>query len=369
MTPQTERPGAPRRTILLLSGPNLNLLGTRARDLRDHHARRARRSSVRRSGRSRLRAGPLRANHEGVLVDAVHEAHAGAAAIVVNAGAFTHYSWALHDALAAFDGPVVELHLSNPASREPWRQTSVIAPVADALISGLGGAGYRMAVEAAVELLDVPLRVPDEPGRAGVSVRQRVGGRVAVALAALVVVVLVVPDRAPGGELPLDRPGRDRAAAGVTLAAVGTGRRRVRARRASAPPHGPARLGWRRRGGPSWCSGADAPSDAGRTPGGGRGAASPAHPEPLVREPRPARTARAVMARYVDVVVLVEYTPAHAGAFLDAGALDRIAPLGEPGSSVAGLAVLSRFPFGDSLGSSSGAAPCAGARRRRPTVR
>ena len=64
-----------------------------------------------------------------------------------NAGAFTHYAWGLHDALAAFDGPVVELHLSNPSAREPWRHESVIAPVVTGSISGFGGDGYRLAVE------------------------------------------------------------------------------------------------------------------------------------------------------------------------------------------------------------------------------
>ena len=70
------------------------------------------------------------------------------AAIIVNPGAFTHSSWALHDALAAFDGIVVELHLSNPDAREPWRRTSVVAPVATGSIVGFGGDGYRLAVEA-----------------------------------------------------------------------------------------------------------------------------------------------------------------------------------------------------------------------------
>jgi 3-dehydroquinate dehydratase-2 len=91
-----------------------------------------------------------------VLVDAVHAARGRAAAIVVNAGAFTHSSWALHDALASFDGPVVELHLSNPDARESWRHTSVVSPVADAMISGLGGAGYRLAIEAVDALLAPP---------------------------------------------------------------------------------------------------------------------------------------------------------------------------------------------------------------------
>jgi 3-dehydroquinate dehydratase-2 len=73
--------------------------------------------------------------------------------VVVNAGALTHYSWALHDALAAFDGVVIELHLSNPAAREPWRHTSVVAAVADGSIVGFGGLGYRLAVQAVARLL------------------------------------------------------------------------------------------------------------------------------------------------------------------------------------------------------------------------
>jgi 3-dehydroquinate dehydratase-2 len=96
----------------------------------------------------------VQSNHEGVLVEAVHGARGRTAAIVVNAGAFTHYGWALHDALAAYDGVVVELHLSNPDRREPWRHTSVISPVARGCIAGFGGHGYRLAVDAVAALLD-----------------------------------------------------------------------------------------------------------------------------------------------------------------------------------------------------------------------
>ena len=95
----------------------------------------------------------LQSNHEGELVDAIHAARGRCAAIVINPGAFTHYAWALHDALAAFDGPVVELHLSNPQAREPWRHTSVVAPVATGTIAGFGGDGYRLAVDAVARLL------------------------------------------------------------------------------------------------------------------------------------------------------------------------------------------------------------------------
>ena len=95
----------------------------------------------------------LQTNHEGDLVEAVHGARGRAVAIIVNAGALSHTSWSLHDALAAFDGVVVELHLSNPAAREPFRHQSVIAPVADGCIAGFGGLGYPLAVTAVHRIL------------------------------------------------------------------------------------------------------------------------------------------------------------------------------------------------------------------------
>lgn len=145
---------ADRPVVVLLSGPNLNLLGDRQPEiygsdtLSDHVA-----TAAARADELGFDLEHLQSNHEGVLVDAIHGARGRAAAIVINAGAFTHSSWALHDALAAFDGPVVELHLSNPVARESWRHTSVITPVADAAISGLGGAGYRLAIDAVDALL------------------------------------------------------------------------------------------------------------------------------------------------------------------------------------------------------------------------
>jgi 3-dehydroquinate dehydratase-2 len=145
---------AGRPLVLLLSGPNLNLLGDREPDvygtvtLDDHVA--AARESADACG---LDLEHRQSNHEGELVDAIHGARGRCAAIVINPGAFTHYAWSLHDALAAFDGPVVELHLSNPAAREPWRHTSVIAPVAAGSIVGFGALGYRLAVEAVGRLL------------------------------------------------------------------------------------------------------------------------------------------------------------------------------------------------------------------------
>lgn len=140
--------------VLLLSGPNLNLLGTREPEvygtdtLADHVARFE--AVLEPAG---ITVEHLQANHEGTLVEAVHAARGRVAAIVVNPGAFTHYAWGLHDALAAFDGPIVELHLSNPQRREAWRHTSVVAPVATAMVCGLGGAGYRLAADAVLHLL------------------------------------------------------------------------------------------------------------------------------------------------------------------------------------------------------------------------
>ncbi len=92
----------------------------------------------------------VQSNHEGDLVDAIHAARGRCAAIVINAGAFTHYSFALADALATFEGVKVELHISNPEAREHWRHDSVIAPYMTASLAGFGAAGYRLAVEGAI---------------------------------------------------------------------------------------------------------------------------------------------------------------------------------------------------------------------------
>jgi 3-dehydroquinate dehydratase-2 len=143
-----------RPLVLLLSGPNLDLLGQREPEvygtatLADHVA-----TAAATAGGLGLDVEHHQSAHEGDLVALVHAARGRAAAIVVNPGAFTHYAWSLHDALASFDGPVVELHLSNPDRREPWRRTSVVAPVATGSISGLGGHGYRLAIEAVAALL------------------------------------------------------------------------------------------------------------------------------------------------------------------------------------------------------------------------
>ncbi|HWE55336.1 MAG TPA: type II 3-dehydroquinate dehydratase [Acidimicrobiales bacterium] len=142
------------RIVVLLSGPNLNLLGERQPEvygydtLEDHVA----------VARSCAQSHALvlehhQSNSESALVEAVHAARGRACGIVVNPGALTHYGWSLHDALASFDGPIVEVHLSHPDGREAWRRTSVIGPVADASITGMGGYGYRLAVDAIAHLI------------------------------------------------------------------------------------------------------------------------------------------------------------------------------------------------------------------------
>jgi 3-dehydroquinate dehydratase II len=145
--------------VTLLSGPNLDLLGVRqpevyGTDALLDHVRRA--AAVAESHGWTL--DHFQTNDEGALVDAVHDARGRADAIVVNAGALSHTSWSLHDALAAFEGAVVELHLSNPAAREPFRHASVIAPVADGLVAGMGGLGYELAIEAAVRICEARSR-------------------------------------------------------------------------------------------------------------------------------------------------------------------------------------------------------------------
>ena len=140
--------------VLLLHGPNLDLLGEREpavyghETLADHVA--AIEAAAARHG---LAIESHQSNHEGELIDHIHHARGRCVAIIINPGAFTHYAWAIHDALAAFDGPIVEVHLSNPNAREPWRHTSVVAPVATGSVSGFGQQGYDFAVQAVARAL------------------------------------------------------------------------------------------------------------------------------------------------------------------------------------------------------------------------
>ena len=139
--------------IYVLSGPNLNLLGTREPEIYGRDTL----EDVRK--RCEARAQTLgcevvfrQSNHEGELIDWIHEARAKGSAIVINAGGYTHTSVALHDALKAAELPVVECHLSNPMAREAFRHHSYISTVARGVVSGFGAASYELAVEAAAGL-------------------------------------------------------------------------------------------------------------------------------------------------------------------------------------------------------------------------
>src|SRR3954453_5286927 len=142
-------------TILLLSGPNLNLLGQREPE---HYGATTLDEVVALARETAAKLGHdvehVQSNHEGDLIDAIHGARGRCAAIVINAGAFTHYAYALTDALTAFDGVKIEVHLSNPAARDAWRHHSVIAPVVTGSITGVRAEGYRLAIEAVATLLE-----------------------------------------------------------------------------------------------------------------------------------------------------------------------------------------------------------------------
>ena len=137
--------------ILVLHGPNLNLLGTREPEiygrttLQDINDRMEKRAAA-----AGIAMDFLQSNHEGVLVDAVQAANHKYDYIIFNAAAFTHYSIALRDAIAAIEVPVIEVHLSNIHKREEFRHTSVLAPVAMGQICGLGAESYMAALEAIV---------------------------------------------------------------------------------------------------------------------------------------------------------------------------------------------------------------------------
>ncbi|MCD7033192.1 type II 3-dehydroquinate dehydratase [Metabacillus sp. GX 13764] len=138
---------------LILNGPNLNRLGTREPDIYGAETLLDLERGLLQFGEE---AGAeitcLQSNHEGDLIDALHEAEGRYAGIVLNPGAFTHYSYAIRDAVAGISVPVVEVHLSNVHAREEFRHQSVTAPVTYGQIIGLGFAGYRLALQALIEL-------------------------------------------------------------------------------------------------------------------------------------------------------------------------------------------------------------------------
>jgi 3-dehydroquinate dehydratase-2 len=143
------------KTVYVLNGPNLNLLGTREPKTYG----RATLEDVEKLCREAARRHDFevkfnQSNHEGEIVDAIHAAGAeGAAGIVINAGAYTHTSVAIRDAIAAVDVPVIEVHISNVFARESFRHRSHIAPVAKASLCGFGVDGYALAIDGLAALI------------------------------------------------------------------------------------------------------------------------------------------------------------------------------------------------------------------------
>lgn len=140
--------------IYILNGPNLNLLGMREPDV--YGADTLDDIAARLDDQAREAGAEIefrQSNHEGHLIDWLHEAAAeGAKAIILNAGAYTHTSVALYDAIKAIDLPVIEVHISNPHAREEFRHHSFISPVARGVIVGFGAHGYSLALYAALAL-------------------------------------------------------------------------------------------------------------------------------------------------------------------------------------------------------------------------
>jgi len=138
---------------LVLHGPNLNLTGFREPDLYGKRPLSEVDEAIMAAAQGMgVDARILQSNHEGVLIDTIHEHRTWADGIIINPGALTHYSIALRDALAAVRLPVIEVHLSNIYGREEFRRESVISPIAVGVMSGFGGFGYVLALQALVDI-------------------------------------------------------------------------------------------------------------------------------------------------------------------------------------------------------------------------
>ena len=139
--------------IFVLNGPNLNLLGSREPEIYGHESL----EDIHQQMKSAAGAATLtfrQTNSEGQLVDWIQECSTVADILILNAGAYTHTSVALHDALRACKATIIEVHLSNPAAREDFRATNFVSPCATATIAGLGARGYLMALDAALLMTD-----------------------------------------------------------------------------------------------------------------------------------------------------------------------------------------------------------------------
>ena len=141
--------------ILIINGPNLNLLGEREPGTYGNDSYSSICSEIAEKGRSLgMDCEFFQSNHEGDIIDRIHEARLDMDGIVINAGAYTHYSYAIRDAISAIRIPVIEVHLSNVNSRDEFRKNSVIAPVCRGSIAGFGVDSYLLGLRAACSLLE-----------------------------------------------------------------------------------------------------------------------------------------------------------------------------------------------------------------------
>lgn len=140
--------------ILLLNGPNLNLLGLRQPEIYGHETLDDVVNACTALGRDLgLEVVARQSNHEGALVDEIHQARGSAAGIIINPGAYSHTSVAILDALNAYDGPVLEVHISNIHRREAFRHHSFVSSRADGVVAGFGTDGYLMALRRMAKLV------------------------------------------------------------------------------------------------------------------------------------------------------------------------------------------------------------------------
>ncbi|MCL4385757.1 MAG: type II 3-dehydroquinate dehydratase [Actinobacteria bacterium] len=141
--------------VIIINGPNLNLTGTREQSVygkksfEDFYNE----ELLTFAEKNNLKLEYFQSNHEGDIIDKIHSSIGEKNFIIINPGALTHYSYAIHDAIAASKIPAIEVHISNIFSREKWRSSSVISPVVIGIISGFGLAGYKLALQYVLEYL------------------------------------------------------------------------------------------------------------------------------------------------------------------------------------------------------------------------